>query len=172
MVGVVIEQAGKLVGARQQVKTAHFMHDARKQGGIGIDVGDAAGNHMRQRRHMGSMFPQLGRLLAQHGIDDLAAELAHHHGRHQRIQVAVAHAHDGGAYAGHGRGVATAVDGRVGQGHGARRQQRFGQHQLDRMVDMAVRFGQGQLQLQGGIHAGREGQFSPHRLGNDQAKRL
>ncbi|MNK62013.1 hypothetical protein D3C87_811810 [compost metagenome] len=108
---------------------------------------------MGQRRHVGRVFPQLGRLLAQDGVDDLAAELAYHHGRHQRVEIAVAHAHDGGAHAGHGGRIAAAVNGRVGQRDRARRQQGLGQYQLDRMVDMAVRFSQSQLQLQCGINA-------------------
>ena len=55
--GIAVEQARIFLGARQQIKAAHFMHDGGKHGRFRVDMGDLLGQHLAQRGHMGRVLP-------------------------------------------------------------------------------------------------------------------
>nr|GEU28090.1 hypothetical protein [Tanacetum cinerariifolium] len=162
-VGRVVQQARQLVGAGQQIKAPGIVHDAGKQGGIGIGGGQLAGNHIRQRGHVRRVAPQLLGLGAQVRVADAGAELAHHHGGGHRIQMAVADACHGRAHAGD-RHAAAVEYGRVGQRHGPGGQHGLGQDMADDCFGIAIGIGQGQLQAQGRVDAGRKDQLAARGL--------
>ena len=96
---------------------------------------------------MGRVLPQLVGLGAQARLLDVAGQLAHGHRRRQRTQRAETDPLDGRADVGDFLAAAV-VGGRVGDGDGARGQQRLGLHQARGLVDMAVGIAQRALQLE------------------------
>ena len=154
-----IKQAWRLVGLRQQEEIAGLVHDAGKQRSIGIGARDVPRHLVSDGRDMGRVLPQLLGALAQHAVADAGAELAHHHGGGQRIQVAVAKPHHGSAGAGDRRRAMAPEHRGIGQGDGARCQHRFAQHLARYFVIVALRVSQCKLQCQRGIDAGGEYHF-------------
>jgi len=115
------------------------------------------------------VFPQLFGLGAQDGVDDAAAELAHHEAGDQGLQPAVANARDRGAHVGDLRAAAIEPS-RIRQRDGTRRQLRFAQHETDRFFQMKIGIFQRKLEPQHSVNARGKSDFTAGGLGNNVSK--
>jgi hypothetical protein len=115
---------------------------------------------------VGGVLPQLVDFGRQRRFGDLAADLAHDHRRHQRLQGADAEPLHGGAHAGD-FSTGTVVGDRVGNGDATRGQQRVCLDQPGGLFDVTVGIVQRLLQAQRGVDVGRERELAPARLSSD-----